>query len=74
MQPEEMSFQSMFEGDQSLGRSDIHRKIIPPLLGPEQTAVLTKKCRCDRCGSGAERSGMCVGVGLVFGCKLGLIP
>ena len=38
MQPDEVSFQTAFEGGQCLC-SDIHRKVIPP----EQTAVVNEK-------------------------------
>ena len=51
MQSEDMSFQSAFERGQCLGCSDVHRKVIPPSLGPEQIAVVNGICRCDGRGS-----------------------
>ena len=36
MQPEEVSFQSAFEGGQRLCCSDVHRKVIPPSWGQNE--------------------------------------
>ena len=42
MQPEKVRFQSVFEGGQRLCSSDIHRKVIPPSWGQNQTAVVNE--------------------------------
>ena len=67
MQSEEVGFQSTFERGQRLGCSDIHRKVIPPSLGQNREQSWTSSagvtgggCQTSR-GSGALRSGRCVG-------------
>ena len=42
MQSEEMSFQSVFERGQRLGRSDVYRKVIPQSRGQNREQSWTR--------------------------------
>ena len=67
MQSEEVGFQSAFERGQRLGCSDVHRKVISPSWGQNREQSWTSSagvtgggCQTSR-GSGAKRTGWCVG-------------